>query len=201
MRSETPPASPDEPRTARAAATRSARRPRAASAAPASGTGGSAPAARSGTSPPAPRGGVDLRQLRLLVEMVRGSCLAEVELRDASSRIRVTNARDAGTRPSPAAPPPAVAHAAIAPAPAQPPAPAPHVVKSPGVGTLHRARVPGGPPCVEIGDAVEAGRTLCVIEAMKLASEIHADRAGTVTAVLVEDGEPVEYGQPLFEIA
>jgi len=197
MRSETPPADPDAPRAAPAAAARSARGSRSASDARPSGGGANAPAARSGNAPPAPRAAVDLRQIRLLVEMVRGSCIAEVELRDASSRIRVTNARDAGTRPSPAA----TARAGIAAAPPSPPAPAPHVVRSPGVGTLHRARVPGGPPCVAVGDAVEAGRTLCVIEAMKLASEVHADCAGTVTAVLVEDGEPVEYGQPLFEIA
>ena len=161
----------------------------------------SVPAAPSGPAPPANPAAVDLRKLRQLVEMVRGSSIAELEFRDGSSRIRVTNARDAGARPSPAAPPAATGHAGIAAAPAQPPAPAPHVVKSPGVGTLHRARVPGGPPCVAIGDIVEAGRTLCVIEAMKLASEIHADRAGTVTAALVEEGQPVEFGQPLFVIA
>jgi len=197
MRSDSSPAGPGEPP---AAAKRSARKSCASAGASNAGRG-NVPAAPSGPAPPANPAAVDLRKLRQLVEMVRGSCIAELEFRDASSRIRVTNARDAGTRPSPAAPPPAVAHAGIAPAPAKPPAPAPHVVKSPGVGTLHRARVPGGPPCVEIGDVVEAGSTLCVIEAMKLASEIHADRAGTVTSALVEDGEPVEYGQPLFVIA
>ena len=194
MRSDSSPIDPGEPP---AAANRSARKSCASAGASNAGRG-NVPAAPSG---PAPRGAVDLRKLRQLVEMVRGSCIAELEFRDGSSRIRVTNARDAGARPSPAAPPAATGQAGIAAAPAKPPAPAPHVVKSPGVGTLHRARVPGGPPCVAIGDVVEAGRTLCVIEAMKLASEVHADRAGTVTAALVEEGQPVEYGQPLFVIA
>ena len=147
---------------------------------------------------------VDLRKIRLLVEMVRGSGIAELEFRNASRRIRVTNARDAERRgPSDAAGsvPAGTGGPAAAPPPEPSPPAAPHVIKSPRVGTLHRAGAPGTRPFAEAGDLVEAGRTLCVIEAMKLRSEVVADRAGIVESALVEDGQPVEYGQPLFVIA
>lgn len=142
---------------------------------------------------------VDLRKLRLLIEMVRGSGIAELEFRDASRRVRVANARSDGSLPVPPAERPAPALAA--PPPAEPGPPAPHVITSPRVGTLHRANAPDARPFVDVGDAVEAGSTLCVIEAMKLRSDVHADRAGIVASALVEEGQPVEYGQPLFVIA
>jgi acetyl-CoA carboxylase biotin carboxyl carrier protein len=93
---------------------------------------------------------------------------------------------------------PGAAPAAAAPAP--PPEPKGHQLKSPMVGTFYRAPSPGAPPFVEVGQAVTKGQTLCIIEAMKLLNEIESDVSGTVKAVLVENGQPVEYGQPLFTI-
>jgi acetyl-CoA carboxylase biotin carboxyl carrier protein len=97
-----------------------------------------------------------------------------------------------------------VAPAAAAPAaPAAPPVPAAetgHTVKSPMVGTFYRSSSPGGPPLVEVGTAVKEGQPLCIIEAMKIMNEIEADKAGTVARILVENGQPVEFGQPLFII-
>ncbi len=139
--------------------------------------------------------------------MVRGSGIAELEFRNASRRIRVTNARDAERRDPRAGPdtagtvPTGTGGPGAAPLPDPSPPAVPHVIKSPRVGTLHRAGAPGTRPFVEAGDLVEAGRTLCVIEAMKLRSEVVAARAGIVASALVEDGQPVEYGQPLFVIA
>jgi acetyl-CoA carboxylase biotin carboxyl carrier protein len=101
---------------------------------------------------------------------------------------------------APAAPAPAAGAPAAAPAPAAPAAETGHVVKSPMVGTFYRSSAPGAPAFVEVGQAVKEGDTLCIIEAMKLLNEIDSDLSGTVTKILVENGQPVEFGQPLFVI-
>ncbi|CAG0983949.1 acetyl-CoA carboxylase biotin carboxyl carrier protein [Burkholderiales bacterium] len=154
---------------------------------------------------------VDLRELEQLFDMIRGSGIAVLEIEDPTRRIRVKCApagetgaqRPNAPRVASAVPStPVASHPVVDPqAPATETRPARHVVRSSLVGTIHRAVAPGTRPFVDVGDAVEAGCTLCVIEAMKLRKEIHADRAGVVTEVLVDSGQPVEYGQPLFVIA
>ena len=151
---------------------------------------------------------MDLRKLKTLIELVETSGIAELEIQEGEERVRITRA---GAQPpqhvmfqaAPAMAPPAAALpvAAAAPAaPAEPPAPEGHVVKSPMVGTFYRCASPGAKPFVEIGDTVEQGDTLCIIEAMKLMNEIEADAGGSVKAILVENGQAVEFGQPLFVI-
>jgi len=154
---------------------------------------------------------MDLRKLKTLIELVESSGIAELEIQEGEERVRITRA----TSPGPhtvmvhapasaqglpqAAPVPATA-AAAAPAetPAPPVEPEGHLVKSPMVGTFYRSASPGAKPFVEIGDTVQAGDPLCIIEAMKLMNEIEADKSGTVKQILVENGQPVEFGQPLI---
>jgi acetyl-CoA carboxylase biotin carboxyl carrier protein len=152
---------------------------------------------------------MDLRKLKTLIDLVETSGIAELEIQEGEERVRITR-----TTPYPhshmllhtAAPAAAAAAAmpAAAAAPAEAPPPAPeeqgHAVKSPMVGTFYRSASPGAAPFVEIGDTVAAGDTLCIVEAMKLMNEIEADVGGTVKAILVENGQPVEFGQPLFLI-
>jgi acetyl-CoA carboxylase biotin carboxyl carrier protein len=150
---------------------------------------------------------MDLRKLKKLIDLVQESGIAELEITEGEEKVRIS--RSGGSVQSAvmampqlaqpmAAPAAAPAVSAEAPAPAEPEG---HVVKSPMVGTFYRSPSPGAKPFVEIGQTVNAGDTLCIIEAMKLLNEIEADVAGTVKAVLVENGQPVEYGQPLFVIA
>ncbi|MCC6198231.1 MAG: acetyl-CoA carboxylase biotin carboxyl carrier protein [Burkholderiales bacterium] len=157
---------------------------------------------------------MDLRKLKTLIELVETSGIAELEIQEGEERVRITrSAGGAGaavvTAPAMhlvagATPVVAPAGAAIAPSPAAaPPEPAAsegHLVKSPMVGTFYRSATPGAKPFVEIGDQIEEGATLCIVEAMKLMNEIEADQAGTVKAILTENGQPVEFGQPLFVI-
>ena len=144
---------------------------------------------------------MDLRKLKTLIELVETSGIAELEIQEGEERVRITRAL-AATHVAP--PQPALHHAAApaaAPAPQAPAAPAEpdgHIVKSPMVGTFYRAASPGAKSFVEVGDAVREGDTLCIVEAMKLMNEIEADASGTVKAILVENGQPVEFGQPLF---
>jgi acetyl-CoA carboxylase biotin carboxyl carrier protein len=147
---------------------------------------------------------MDLRKLKTLIELVETSGIAELEIQEGEERVRITRA---GTAPAPAlvhlpagAQPAAPAPAAAAPpaAPAPEPEPEGHVVKSPMVGTFYRAASPGAKAFVEVGDTVKEGDALCIVEAMKLMNEIEADAAGVVKAILVENGQPVEFGQPLF---
>ena len=155
---------------------------------------------------------MDLRKLKPLIDLVETSGIAELEIQEGEERVRITRALahshyvPAPTHAAPAATAPA--HAPAAPAGAVPNADAPashapegHLVKSPMVGTFYRAGSPGSKPFVEIGDTVKEGDALCIIEAMKLMNEIESDRAGVVKAILVENGQPVEFGQPLFVIA
>jgi len=148
---------------------------------------------------------MDLRKLKTLIELVETSGIAELEIQEGEERVRITRAGAPNTQTvmlhaAPQAAP-APTPAPVAPAePAAPPAPEGHTVKSPMVGTFYRSASPGAKPFVEIGDTVAQGDTLCIVEAMKLMNEIEADQAGTLKAVLVENGQAVEFGQPLFVI-
>lgn len=151
---------------------------------------------------------MDLRKLKKLIDLVQESGIAELEVIEGEEKVRITRV-NAATTPifapqqymaAPPAMPLAAApvnEASAAPVAAEPEG---HVVKSPMVGTFYRAANPGAKPFVEIGQSVSEGATLCIIEAMKLLNEIESDKTGVVKAILVENGQPVEYGQPLFVI-
>lgn len=149
---------------------------------------------------------MDLRKLKTLIELVEGSGIAELEISEGEERVRITRTVAAAPQqvyaPAPQPVAAAVAPQPTAPAaePAKPAAPEGHVVKSPMVGTFYRSASPGAKPFVDVGQSVSNGDTLCIIEAMKLLNEIDADQAGVVKAILVENGQPVEFGQPLFVI-
>jgi acetyl-CoA carboxylase biotin carboxyl carrier protein len=150
---------------------------------------------------------MDLRKLKTLIELVETSGIAELEIQEGEERVRITRAlmhsQQAGA-PTGQAPPTHVASAVTPAAPiVEPAAPAAegHVVKSPMVGTFYRSASPGAKPFVEVGDSVQQGDVLCIVEAMKLMNEIEADASGTIKAVIAENGQPVEFGQPLFIIA
>jgi acetyl-CoA carboxylase biotin carboxyl carrier protein len=151
---------------------------------------------------------MDLRKLKKLIDLVQESGIAELEITEGEEKVRISRAGNAVqstvmTMPQATtmmAAAPATAAAAPAAAPEAPAEPEGHVVKSPMVGTFYRSSAPGAKPFVEIGQSVNAGDTLCIIEAMKLLNEIEADQGGVIKSVLVENGQPVEYGQPLFLI-
>jgi acetyl-CoA carboxylase biotin carboxyl carrier protein len=154
---------------------------------------------------------MDLRKLKTLIDLVAESDISELEVTEGESKVRIvkTTAHSAQNQvvmmPSAAiaasAAAPAVAAAPpAAPAAAPEAAPTGHIVKSPMVGTFYRASAPGAPAFVDIGSVVKEGDTLCIIEAMKLLNEIDADASGTIRQILVENGQAVEYGQPLFII-
>jgi acetyl-CoA carboxylase biotin carboxyl carrier protein len=154
---------------------------------------------------------MDLRKLKKLIDLVQESGIAELEITEGEEKVRISRAGNAVqtavmTMPQAATmmtAVPAAAAAALAPAaaPGVQAEPEGHVVKSPMVGTFYRSSAPGAKPFVEIGQSVNAGDTLCIIEAMKLLNEIEADLGGVIKSVLVENGQPVEYGQPLFLIS
>ena len=148
---------------------------------------------------------MDLRKLKTLIDLVSESNVSELEITEADGKVRIVKA---GATPvvvaAPAmmqAAPVAAAPVAAAPAAAEAPA-APvetgHVVKSPMVGTFYRASSPGAKAFADVGDVVKAGQPVCIIEAMKIMNEIESDMDGTITKILVDNGQPVEYGQPLF---
>jgi acetyl-CoA carboxylase biotin carboxyl carrier protein len=146
---------------------------------------------------------MDLRKLKKLIDLVQESGIAELEITEGEEKVRIVkSARPAPDAGAAATPPvsPAPVPAAPPPSAAEPPAVEGHVIKSPMVGTFYRAPSPGAKPFVEVGDAVKAGQTVCIIEAMKLLNEIEADRDGIVKAILVENGQPVEYGEPLIAL-
>jgi acetyl-CoA carboxylase biotin carboxyl carrier protein len=151
---------------------------------------------------------MDLRKLKTLIDLVSESNISELEITEAEGKVRIVKAGAAGAAApqmmmmahAPAMAPAPAAAAAVAAAPAAEPEPAGHVVKSPMVGTFYRASSPGAKPMAEVGQAVKEGESICIIEAMKIMNEIEADKSGTVTKVLVEDGRAVEFGQPLFVI-
>ena len=149
---------------------------------------------------------MDLRKLKKLIDLVQESGIAELEITEGEEKVKIVKAGAHATAAGLAAPPPPVATAAP-PAPAAQgtphalPQPQGHVIKAPIVGTFYRAPAPSANPFVEVGQTVKEGQTVCIIEAMKLMNEIEADAAGVIKAVLVENGQPVEYGQPLFLLA
>ena len=153
---------------------------------------------------------MDLRKLKTLIDLVQNSGISELEISEGEEKIRIAKhltAMPATTMVSlpPGPAPMAVAAPAAAPAPAaaaeaQAAQPDGHAMKAPMVGTFYRSSSPESAPFVEVGQTVKAGDTLCIIEAMKLMNEIEADVAGTVKAILAENGQAVEYGQPLFVI-
>ncbi len=152
---------------------------------------------------------MDLRKLKTLIDLVAESGIAELEITEGEGKVRIVKnyplpagqptymqAAPAQYAPMPAAAPSASNHAdSLAEAPA---APTGHTVKSPMVGTFYRSPSPGADSFVEVGSQVKEGDTLCIIEAMKLLNEIESDKTGVVKAILVDNGQPVEFGQPLF---
>ena len=146
---------------------------------------------------------MDLRKLKKLIDLVQESGIAELEITEGEEKVKIVKGGSVSVAHAAPAPAPAVAHAASAPpaiASAAEAAPAVegHVVKAPMVGTFYRSPSPDAKPFVEVGQQIKEGDVICIIEAMKLMNEIDADAAGTVKAILVENGQPVEYGQPLF---
>jgi len=152
---------------------------------------------------------VDLRKLKKLIELVEASSVAEIEITEGEEKVRISKT-GSGVYAAPQMMQPqtmnVLAAAPVpvsAPAPAEnaPPAlPAGHIVKSPMVGTFYRSSAPGAKVFVELGQTVKEGETLCIIEAMKLLNEIECDKSGIVKAILIENGQPVEFGEPLFVI-
>lgn len=148
---------------------------------------------------------MDLRKLKTLIDLVSESDISELEITEGDDKVKIVKkapAQAVAYVPEPAA----VAAPVAAPAPATeaaasaPSVPSGHVVKAPMVGTFYRAPNPGASPFVEVGQSVKEGDPLCIIEAMKLLNEIEADKSGVIREILVENGEPIEYGQPLFVI-
>ncbi len=148
---------------------------------------------------------MDLRKLKTLIDLVSESNVSELEITEAEGKVRIVKGGGAmmqayapqpmyAPMPMAAPTPDAVASAAAAEVPTG------HTVKSPMVGTFYRSSSPGAKPFVEIGDVVKEGDTICIIEAMKILNEIEADKSGTVSKILCENGQAVEYGQPLFII-
>jgi acetyl-CoA carboxylase biotin carboxyl carrier protein len=147
---------------------------------------------------------MDLRKLKTLIDLVSESNVSELEITEAEGKVRIVKSggtpmvmQQAAMVPAAQAAAPLVAAPAIAEAAA---APAGHAVKSPMVGTFYRSASPGAKAYVEVGSQVKEGETICIIEAMKILNEIEADKSGTITRILCENGQAVEYGQPLFMI-
>ena len=139
---------------------------------------------------------MDLRKLKTLIDLVSESNISELEITEADGKVRIVKAEPAAAMAAPAlqpvaAPPPAAAAA---------PVELGHTVKSPMVGTFYRSPSPDAKAFVEVGQTIQEGEPICIIEAMKIMNEIEADKSGTVTRVLCENGQAVEFGQPLFVI-
>ncbi|HEY6451184.1 MAG TPA: acetyl-CoA carboxylase biotin carboxyl carrier protein [Steroidobacteraceae bacterium] len=155
---------------------------------------------------------MDIRKIKKMIELLEESGIAEIEIKEGEETLRIARvlpgqqAAFAPAHPAPAAAMPAASPAPEARAPAPVAAPAParaageHIVTAPMVGTYYAAPSPGAKNFVEIGDEVELGQVMCIIEAMKMMNQIESEKAGTVQAILVKNGEPVEFGQPLFII-
>lgn len=151
---------------------------------------------------------MDIRKIKKLIELLEESGVSEIEIREGEESVRISRKMDANTpqfvmahSPTMTIQPPST------PTPAQSTETGPatglpdgHIVTSPMVGTMYRAPAPSQPPFVEVGSKVNAGDTLCIVEAMKMLNQIEADKSGVIAAILVENGQPVEFGQPLFVI-
>jgi len=152
---------------------------------------------------------MDLRKLKTLIDLVSESNISELEITEADGKVRIVKTDPAAAviaQPVYAAPAAPVAAAAapvaapVAAAPAAAPVETGHIVKSPMVGTFYRASSPNAKPFADVGQTVKEGEAICIIEAMKIMNEIEADKSGTITKVLCENGQAVEFGQPLFVI-
>ena len=155
---------------------------------------------------------MDLRKLKTLIDLVSESNISELEITEADGKVRIVKAEPAAATPMmmmaaapvAAAPPAPRTAAAVAADEAEAAAAAAaetgHIVKSPMVGTFYRAASPGGKPLVEVGSSIKSGEAICIIEAMKIMNEIEADETGTIAKILCENGQAVEFGQPLFVI-
>lgn len=153
---------------------------------------------------------MDIRKVKKLIELLEASDIAEIEIQEGEESVRISRSSSAPAQPvayqvAPQAPAQLPAAAPAAPAPAAAAAAAPtvngNVVKSPMVGTFYRSPSPSSPMFVEVGKHVKAGDVICIVEAMKMMNQIEADHSGVIEAILVEDGEPVEFDQPLITIA
>ena len=151
---------------------------------------------------------MDIRKVKKLIELLEESNIDELEIKEGEESVRISR-NGGGVQVAAPQAPMAMPAAAPAPAPAAAPAEAPaakepsingHVIKSPMVGTFYRAPSPGSPAFVEVGQHVKAGDVVCIVEAMKMMNQIEADKSGTVEAILVEDGEPVEFDQAMITI-
>ena len=151
---------------------------------------------------------MDLRKLKKLIDLVQESGISELEVTEGEEKVRIVK-HVMSSQPNhtylvgghtPAPPPPSLAAPEAAPEAAAPVEEPGHAVKAPMVGTFYRSSAPGAAAFVELGQAVKEGDTLCIIEAMKLMNEIESDHSGVIKAILVESGQPVEYGQPMFII-
>jgi len=150
---------------------------------------------------------MDIRKIKKLIELLEESGVAEIEIKEGEEALRISRmptgaaAALAHVPPLPLAPPPVATKASAAPeAPAKPTKPNEHVITAPMVGTFYGAPSPGAKPFIEIGDEIKVGQVLCIIEAMKMMNQIEADRAGRVTSIMARNGDPVEFGQPLFVV-
>ena len=154
---------------------------------------------------------MDIRKVKKLIELLEESNIDEIEIKEGEESVRISRNSAAAlsmaaqsapvyAAPAVAAPPPAAAPAAEPAAPAAEAAPTGHQLNSPMVGTFYRAPSPSSPAFVEVGQTVNVGDVICIVEAMKMMNQIEADKAGTIEAILVENGQPVEFDQPLFSI-
>ena len=147
---------------------------------------------------------MDIRKVKKLIELLEESNIDEIEIKEGEESVRISRNSAQAIAAAAAAATPVAAAPAPAPAPAATPEAAPviagHVVNSPMVGTFYRSPSPTSPSFVEVGQTVKIGDVVCIVEAMKMMNQIEADKAGTVGAVMVENGEPVEFDQPLFTI-
>ena len=151
---------------------------------------------------------MDIRKVKKLIELLEESGVAEIEIHEGEESVRISrNAPNTPLAAQPVAPPPPPVPAAVAgplesvaERPAEKSLPQGHTIESPMVGTFYRAPTPGAKAFVEVGQQVSEGDTLCIIEAMKMLNQIEADKAGSITAIMVDNAEPVEYGQVLFVI-
>lgn len=146
---------------------------------------------------------MDIRKIKKLIELIEESDIAEIEIKEGEESVRLS--RYSTAQPVVAAAPavvagPAAAQASASAAPPAPEEPKGHIVRSPMVGTFYRSPSPGAKTFVELGQRVNPGDTLCIIEAMKILNQIEADKGGTISKVLVENAQPVEFNQPLFVI-